>query len=342
MKLLLEEGSFKKYLVVHEELLPNSLNLVIGRFRIVKPLITGFSTDEIDKLLYNLLQKHPNPNTYNSYIFTLHMLRNYLEHNDIDVKGFRNVKSKKKKPREPLNTLTPLEIAKLIEAEPQYGVFRGKDITEVSNQLITGMLMLFVTTGARYASVAGLRVKDIDLPSRLITYHTKGDEYYRLKIPIVAIPFVEKHLSTNVWTGKKKSPDDLLFMSISGGQVCSQNFSWNLRKRAEMCGITKRVNPHGFRHAYGTEMRRNGMKIEDIARLLNHKDIQTTYEHYDHITAETLDYETIRHPIIREGAQAQDIFKLLKEAIASFHLDNDPRFSVTLTDEFLHVDLKRQ
>ena len=61
-----------------------------------------------------------------------------------------------------------------------------------------------------------------------------------------------------------------------------------------MTGVHKRhpdipvLTSHEMRHTYGTSLRRNGVDIYTIQKILGHKDIQVTAEIYVHNELEEL------------------------------------------------------
>lgn len=65
-----------------------------------------------------------------------------------------------------------------------------------------------------------------------------------------------------------------------------ENIRWLLSEleadvnEAKMFDWKVRMNPHSFRHALGTELSKNGYPVQVIAKILRHRDIQTTAEFY--------------------------------------------------------------
>jgi site-specific recombinase XerD len=58
-----------------------------------------------------------------------------------------------------------------------------------------------------------------------------------------------------------------------------------LRHAADRAGITRRVNPHLFRHSFATEALRRGMNPVQLAQLLGHSGLRMIEQVYAHLNA---------------------------------------------------------
>ena len=56
-----------------------------------------------------------------------------------------------------------------------------------------------------------------------------------------------------------------------------------LKTSARAAGITKRVHPHGLRHAHATELAAENVPINVISRQLGHSSSAITAKYLDHI-----------------------------------------------------------
>jgi site-specific recombinase XerD len=69
-----------------------------------------------------------------------------------------------------------------------------------------------------------------------------------------------------------------------GGQWNGQSFSVSLRHHLKACGLDGRgYTAHTIRHSFATHLARAGVNIEDVSKLMRHKDVKTTmrYIHHD-------------------------------------------------------------
>ena len=76
-----------------------------------------------------------------------------------------------------------------------------------------------------------------------------------------------------------------------------------------------------------------GVPITEVATLLGHKDIQTTYDNYMHLADKTLQRAAMRHPMVRKNVDTKEILRTIKEAIESFHIESDSRFKYSISDK---------
>jgi len=114
-------------------------------------------------------------------------------------------------------------------------------------------------------------------------------------------------------------------------QVQVTDFSADLKKRAIAAGVTKRTFPHNFRHSYITHLLEAGVPITEVATLVGHKDIQTTYSTYMHLADKTLERAAMRHPAVRKNVDPKEVIRELKEVIENYHLEQDQRFNYEIS-----------
>lgn len=149
------------------------------------------------------------------------------------------------------------------------------------------------------ASLAGLRCEaiqalkwecvDFDNEQILIkiTYKRKTNSYGLPKgkdaeyVPMAAA--LVEYLRT---VKGNQGPDDFVARGKAGGRLDHHVFNDGLRALCHEAGVS-RVTPHELRHSCTELFVTEGASIEDLRRLLNHKDMETT-EGYMHRTPERL------------------------------------------------------
>ena len=131
------------------------------------------------------------------------------------------------------------------------------------------LVMFLIDTGARRAEVAALRWVDVDLEGERVTLTGKGDKQRRVAITdrtadlLRAIRPERVDADTRVFIGER-------------GPLTPNGVSMVLRRLKHRAGVVGPLNPHAFRHAFGSNFVRNGGDLESLRRILGHEDIATT------------------------------------------------------------------
>jgi integrase/recombinase XerD len=130
-------------------------------------------------------------------------------------------------------------------------------------------------------AVAPLRVSDIDLGTHSIRIlDTKsGKAQTRGFHPSVDDSLI-RWMDTRKTLGFPRAP---LFCTLSGGPVHPQQVRNLVKRLAREAGIEKRVHPHGLRHTFAAELRRNGMGEMLISDLLGHSSLAVTNRYLKHL-----------------------------------------------------------
>lgn len=326
---------FVSFLTIKKGLSKNSLKLCRIRARLVfnwlkenKKLLSKSSLEEY--FMY-LKGRGLNNNSINTYVFTLRYIQEYYLDRGINNNFFDGFRSfPKVKPL--ITVLTPQEIEAIINTKIVYGGVRGfhgvppQKVSELINFRNTTAIMFLAFTGCRYDELASLKVKFLDIETGKVTFiETKNKEN---RFAHLAGPIIDR-LKILV---EDKGPEDLVISTLGGGRLHAHDFSYDLKLRAKMAGIKKRVHPHLFRHSFATQLLMTGVDITMVAAILGHKDIQTTFANYVHLADETLKRATFRHPLLRKSIAPIEILKQIRDSISGFKVENDERFAYKLEE----------
>lgn len=145
-------------------------------------------------------------------------------------------------------------------------------------------------TGMRASELTGLRVDDL-LEGSDRTYwlriRGKGGDERQIQILPKLYRSLRKYAtsrghkdSDRLWLGLRKDPDgNVVPMTPSGlGQM--------LGSLADAAGVTKKVNPHIWRHSFATRMiLAEGMDLMSVQKILGHRSLAMLQQHYSHVTA---------------------------------------------------------
>jgi site-specific recombinase XerD len=162
-----------------------------------------------------------------------------------------------------IEPLSNTQVNLFIEALDRY-----RDLTIV-------LLMLF--GGLRTQETLSLRMADIDFTAARIRVRGKGNRERALPFPDqIAMP-LRKYLHLE---RPPESPSDRVFLVLQGARrglpmtVAGIRSVFRARRRAH--NELKPANPHRFRHTFGAEMARSGVRLPVLQRMMGHVSGLTT------------------------------------------------------------------
>jgi integrase/recombinase XerD len=142
--------------------------------------------------------------------------------------------------------------------------------------------------GVRLGELLGLRVEDLWEPKRgEFALKVRGKGSRDRLVPLA--PALHRRLRRYLAGHRAEGRDSVLVALRKGADgryapITKSGVEQVTRLLAKEAGITKRANPHAFRHAYATEWLRRGGNIISLQRVLGHADlsmIQGVYAHLD-------------------------------------------------------------
>lgn len=175
----------------------------------------------------------------------------------------------------PPEPLTPAEVAAII------GQCSQRAPTGIRNR---AMLWLAYRSGLRISELLALRPADLnhaDHSARVL--HGKGNKATVRYWHPSADDALMRWLDERKHRGLARS-GVRLFCTLAGGPVSDDYVRNLLRRLAIKAGTEKRVHPHGLRHSYAVELRKAGMDVAAISRLLGHSSVAVTARYLDHLT----------------------------------------------------------
>lgn len=143
------------------------------------------------------------------------------------------------------------------------------------------MTAVFWRSGLRCQEAVDLRVGDVDHDARRLHVRMgKGSKARSIRVDSGLLAHIE------VWFGRRSLlpavRGDVLFCSRRGTKLATTYVRRVFRVAAQRAGIDRadvRVHPHALRHLYTSELYREGMAPADIAKLLGHSSVQTTWRY---------------------------------------------------------------
>lgn len=322
----IDKQDFESFITVKLGLAPESIRHCMCRLGIINEWFKDkeLSKENVEKFFLELKDKGRNNNTLNTYQFVFRQMVLYCKDRGMSYDFFDGFKSFKKVKAD-IVIFTHDEIEKILNTPLSYGNYHGRDCS-VLDFRFRAMTMFLAYTGCRYSEAAELTVKHVDISAGKATFvNTKTNENRTAY-------FTEPLKSRLAELIKGRKSNDRVFRNSMETQVQVTDFSMDLKRRAKEAGVMKRTFPHNFRHSYITHMLEAGVPITEVATLVGHKDIQTTYSTYMHLADKTLEKAAMRHPMVRKNVDTREIIRELREAIENFHLENDTRFNLSISE----------
>lgn len=156
------------------------------------------------------------------------------------------------------NFLTKEEQARFLSAIP------GENIRD------RAMMELFLSSGLRVTELVNLKWGDIYKRS-IAVKRGKG------KKDRVAFINQDAEKSINRYISRVRGDfEGILFPNPDGGKLSRQVIEKKVHRYAKLADIHKNVSCHTLRHSFATIYLMNGGRIEDLQKILGHKNIQTT------------------------------------------------------------------
>lgn len=332
------ESDFISYITVKKALSEQSIRHCKSRLKVINRWLSlnnkELNNQTVEELFYWLrIDKHLAGNSLNTYVFCLRYIEDYLKDRGHETALLDGIKRFPKQRIKTIEVLTTQEIEKLLSVHINYKHFNGQDCSHLDGVYRTFMMGL-AFTGARFDEMASLRVKDVDLSWKKITFvRTKNKETRSV--------YITEPLLSNIGEQiKGKDREDYVFTSMTGSKLITQNVSRDLQMRKKLAHINKRIHPHLFRHSFATQLLQSGVEITQVAAILGHKDIQTTFENYVHLADETLKKAMYHHPLIRRHIEPTEFIKNIKGIITGFHIDEDYRFDYEINEKSGELQFK--
>jgi integrase len=322
----INEKDFLSFISIKQGLSQQSIRHCTIRFRVITEWFKDkeLTKENVEEYFLELKSRGLKNNSLNTYYFVLRQLRDYCRDRELPFNFLDGFKSfKKTKPD--IIIFTTDEIQSILNTKLEYGKFRGKDTSFLDFRYRT-LTMFLAYTGCRYGEATELQIKRLDISAGKATFiQTKTNENR-------TVYFSEPLKSNLKELINQRALDEFVFRNSVEKQIHVNDYSEDLKKRAVKAGITKRVFPHNFRHSYITHLLEAGVPITEVASLVGHKDIQTTYSTYMHLADQTLQRAAMRHPMVRKNVAPEIIFKNIQEILSSFHLENDERFNYLISE----------
>ena len=149
---------------------------------------------------------------------------------------------------------------------------------------------LLYSSGMRIAELLSLQFSNLQILPQQIKIIGKGSRERVVFLGSDALQALDKychHRKLLLSQAKSGNGSDALFLNYRGTALSDRGARFILQKLASELGLTKKLSPHKFRHAFATDLLNNGADIRIVQEMLGHASISTT-QIYTHISQERL------------------------------------------------------
>lgn len=209
--------------------------------------------------------------TQNYYIIALRNFLKFLAKRGIAALAPEKIELPKVVRRE-IDFLEAGELERLLAA-PQ-----GNNLRVLRDRAILETLF---STGLRLAELCKLK-RNIDLKRGELSVRGKGE-----KIRVVFFSAGAQKALTD-YLVKRQDAEETLFVSLDKknkaiGPITPRSVQRSVDYYSRLAGLTKKIHPHTFRHAFATDLLINGADLRSVQEMLGHANIATT-QVYTHLT----------------------------------------------------------
>jgi site-specific recombinase XerD len=223
-------------------------------------LISDFSSDRATEFFNAIMVNDPKPKTVNGYLALVRSL-------------FRNEVIKGHTVKNPFDHIKNLRVQKKTPdyySEEELKRFFEQTMKEEYRNAFIG----FLNTGMRFEELANLTGDNVDLKSRLIQIHSKGDFKTKTFNSERSIPINNTLLE--LLKKLKRNSSEYVFPGTDGGKLKERRLLKVCKEIGKSAKITSRVYIHKFRHTFASHLVQKGVAIEAIQKLLGHSSINET------------------------------------------------------------------
>lgn len=178
-------------------------------------------------------------------------------------------------------TVTQSDLERLMDAV---------DITTPKGLQDRTILEVFYGTGIRVSELVGLNITDVDIRSKQIIVHGKGNKERVIPLGDTAVNIIKDFLKQRTQLYGDRTDSDArkaLFIAASGQRMYDRAVRYMVERYLKQHSEVTQKSPHVLRHSFATHMLDNGADIRIIKEFLGHSNLAAT-QVYTHTSVERL------------------------------------------------------
>ena len=146
------------------------------------------------------------------------------------------------------------------------------------------IMHLILSTGIRISECVNLNINDIDLNTASICITRKGGNHDIVYCSDKALSYLSDYIQERKDNKKVSSSEQALFLSSRNKRISVRMIQKLVSDYAQVSVPLKHITPHKLRSTYGTNLYQQTGDIYAVAEALGHKDVNTTKDHYAHLS----------------------------------------------------------
>lgn len=183
--------------------------------------------------------------------------------------------------------------AEPLTREEVLGLLKASSARAPSGVRNRALLVLLWRAGLRISEALALLPKDLSADEGTIrVLRGKGSKSRVVPLDPESFAVIEKWAAVREKLGI--SARRTLICTLKGTPVQTAYVRALLPRLAKRAGIQKRCHPHGLRHSYACDLRREGVDVGVISKALGHAHVSTTSTYLDHISPKLV-IDTLRN-----------------------------------------------
>lgn len=185
--------------------------------------------------------------------------------------------------------------------EPLTGAEARRFLRSLRRYRDLAIVHLMLLCGLRSAEVLSLRLGDVLVADGQLRIRGKGNRERVLPLPQVVARSIAEYVR---WERPTSSTSSRLFVVLQGPRRGSPMTAAGLRslfRHRRRDRAIAHAHPHRFRHTFGADMARSGVRLPVLQRLMGHADDTTTLRYIQLSTADIAD--EYRRAIDKLGAR---------------------------------------
>lgn len=180
----------------------------------------------------------------------------------------------------------PLHLPNCLSTEEVEMLLDMPDVEKPEGLRDRAMLETMYASGLRVSELLSLERSRVNLKKSIVTIFGKGAKERKVPLGDFAIEYIAKYLD-HVRYKNPGHDTKYLFLNRYGKPLSRQYFFKQIKKYAEMAGITTPISPHTLRHCFATHLIENHAQLRTVQELLGHENIATT-QIYTHISTKRI------------------------------------------------------